>query len=79
MKKRNTAQYYTFLEYGVDGEFIVGYNIGPGGEIVLKDIYAIDSDIDISDMILKDVEDDFITDIELQRANENEIITYNNK
>lgn len=70
MNKRNKAEVYTILEFGVDAEFIVGYDIEASGEIVLRDIYAIDSDIDISDMINKDVEDDFILDIETHRSNE---------
>jgi len=66
MKKRTNAEYYTVQEYGVYGEFIIGYNVNVD-VVEIYEVFAIDSDIDISEMLHPDVLKEFQQNITADR------------
>lgn len=67
MKKKNTAQYYTFQEYA-DCEFVVGYDLIINDDVVsISEVYLIDSDFDIVDLLQKDVIKEFEQNITADR------------
>ena len=70
MKKKNTAEFYTFQEYA-DSEFVVGYDLINNDDVVfIKEVYLIDSDFDIVDLLQKDVIEEFYLNITADRSKE---------
>lgn len=70
MKKKNTAEFYTFQEYA-DCEFVVGYDLINNDDVVfIKEVYLIDSDFDIVDLLQKDVIEEFQLNITADRSKE---------
>jgi len=70
MKKKNTAQYYTFQEYA-DCDFVVGYDLINNDDVVfVKEVYLIDSDFDIVDLLQKDIIEEFYLNITADRSKE---------
>lgn len=70
MKKKNTAQYYTFQEYA-DCDFVVGYDLIYNDDVVfIKEVYLIDSDFDIVDLLQKDIIEEFYLNITADRSKE---------
>ncbi len=70
MKKKNTAQYYTFQEYA-DCDFVVGYDLINNDDVVfVKEVYLIDSDFDIVDLLQKDIIEEFYLNITADRNKE---------
>lgn len=70
MKKKNTAQYYTFQEYA-DCDFVVGYDLINNDDVVfIKEVYLIDSDFDIVDLLQKDIIEEFYLNITADRSKE---------
>lgn len=70
MKKKNTAQYYTFQEFA-DCDFVVGYDLIHNDDVVfIKEVYLIDSDFDIVDLLQKDIIEEFYLNISADRSKE---------